>query len=247
MVRYPPKSPARAGLRLALLAGALLPLPAAALAAGAGDGARAAAKPRVIELGRGQGSPRPSCPRSCEAIGRVTGYQVLAGGRRRLYRAPADGKIVAWSITLARPRLSQIRFFNDFYGSPPRARLAILRPGARNRFRLTGQSHSVDLTRYLGQRPVFALQQPLTVKRGYFIALTVPTWAPAFATGLSLDNAWRASRPRRRCRDVKRRDAQQQRKSLRAYGCVYATARLLYTATMVATPAAEKPSRRRAR
>lgn len=189
----------------------------------------------TVELGSSALQLRPSCPQACEAVGRVSGYQVLSEGRRHVYRAPFDGKVVSWSIVLSKPRASQIKFFDEFYGTPPRARLSVLRPGGRNRFRLTGQSQTVNLTEYLGQRPVFALERPLTVKRGYFVAVTVPTWAPSFATGLSRDNAWRASRPKSKCRDVKRKSAHQRRKSIVAYGCVYRTARLLYTATVVRT------------
>jgi hypothetical protein len=223
----PVRGVARRGLVLLAVAGLLAP----ALAA-AEPTARSAAK-RTVVLGESRPVPRPSCPRSCEAVGRVTGYQVLANGSRYLHRAPADGKIVAWSITLSRPRASQVTFFNDFYGSPPSARLSVLRTGKRNSFTLTGQGPTENLSRYLGETPVFALDQPLTIRKGYFVAITIPTWAPSFATGLSTDNAWRASRPRGKCRQVKRQDAHQQRQSARTYGCLYKTARLIYTATMV--------------
>ena len=38
----------------------------------------------------------------------------------------------------------------------------------------------------------------LNVKKGYLIALTVPSWAPALALGMGNDTSWRASRARRR-------------------------------------------------
>lgn len=225
-----PQARPRVPALLAALAALAVLVPVAA--AGAQAVPRAAAK-RTIVLGESRPVPRPSCPQSCEAIGRVTGYQVLTNGSRYLYRAPANGKIVAWSMVLARPRASQVTFFNGFYGSPPQARLSVIRAGARNAFKLTGQSPTVNLTPYLGQSPIFALETPLTVRRGYFVALTIPTWAPSFATGLSTDNAWRASRPKGKCRQVKRQDAHQRRNSTRPYGCLYKTARLIYSATLV--------------
>jgi hypothetical protein len=69
------------------------------------------------------------------------------------------------------------------------------------------------------------------VKKGYMVALTVPTWAPAFAVDLSSQEGWRSSRDARRCADVRQRAAQQRVGGLRTYGCFYRTARILYTAT----------------
>jgi len=90
------------------------------------------------------------------------------------------------------------------------------------------------LSPFLGQTVRFGAS--LKVQRGDVVGLTVPTWAPAFAEGLSAKNAWRASRLPGRCTEATdvRQGSPQQRVGRRAtYGCRYSTARLLYTVTVV--------------
>jgi hypothetical protein len=189
-------------------------------------------------------APRPSasCPSNCQAIGRVTGFQVQQGSRHNPYRATRAGKVVGFSITLGEPSDEQQRFFNRLFGSPAEARISVLRPAKlKRRARLTGQSEVFDLEPYFGSRPTFALRRPLSVKRGYVIALTVPTYAPAFAVGLARDEAWRSSRDPAHCDDVQQAAAQETRGSIASYRCFYRTARLLYTAIVITTP---KPTKR---
>jgi hypothetical protein len=190
----------------------------------------------LIELGATQNPPAPGCPDKCQAVGRVTGYQVQQGTVRNPFRVKQRGKIVAFTITLGTPRQDQIDFFNNIFGGPPQARLVILREGTRRRHRVTGRSHLFELQNYFGSSPTFALERPLTVRKGYVVALTVPTWAPAFVYDLAGDEAWRSSREADKCDDVRQDAAQDDRGSLRAYGCFYRNARLLYTATMVPDP-----------
>jgi hypothetical protein len=181
--------------------------------------------------------PFPSCPADCQAIGRVTGFQVQQGARKNPYQATRDGKVVGFSVTLGKPTAKQTRFFNDLFGGSPRAQISILRPAkTRRRHRLTGQSEVFDLEPYLGSRPTFALARPLSVKKGYVIALTVPTWAPAFSVNLSKDEAWRSSRNPGACDDVQQAAAHERRDTVRTYRCFYRTARLLYTAIFISDP-----------
>jgi hypothetical protein len=201
-----------------------------------------AASARVTELGAGAPSARSNCPNDpCEAIGRVTGYQGRSGSVRNPFRIPRSGKIVAFTVNLAQVTSAQIDFFNNLYGSPPSVRLAILRKGKTRRTRLSHrlirQSELYNVQRYLGSSPSFALDEPLVVKRGYLVALTVPTWVPAFAfSGLSSSNWWRSSRRKDACRNATQRAAQQRVGGKRTYGCTYRRARLLYTATYVPDP-----------
>lgn len=184
-------------------------------------------------------APRPSasCPANCQAIGQVTGFQVQQGTRKNPYRVTRDGKVVGFSITLGTPSDEQKRFFTRLFGGPSQARVAVLRPAKlKRRHRLTGQSEVFELEPYFGSRPTFALRRPLTVKRGYVIALTVPTWAPAFSVGLGKDEAWRSSRNPAQCDDVQQSAAQEARGSIVRYSCFYRTARLLYTAIVITTP-----------
>ena len=212
---------------LAVLAGAALSL------AGAAHGA-------PVELGATSDAPPVSCPgNECTAIGRVTGYQVLhQGGRRNPFKVTRAGRIVAFTLSLGKPNETQMAFFEERFGSTPKARLAILVPGRRREHRLVAQSEVFDLSRYLGSAPTFALRRPLRVAKGAIVALTVPTWAPAFSVNLGDGDAWRASRPARRCAGdhLFERAAQQKLRSRKPYGCLYRKARLRYSATFVPDP-----------
>jgi hypothetical protein len=203
-------------------------------------GAAGGAARKVTVLGATQSTPAPSCPTSpCEAVGSVTGFQATAGAVRRPFQAPYDGKVVAWSITLSKPKSSQQQFFNDFYDAPPEARLAVIKqvPNKKPpRYKLLRQSPTIVLSPYLGTTPIFALDRPLTVRKGNTVALTIPTWASAFAVGLADNSGWRASRKTGKCTrppDIKESRPQQRIGSDKQYACFYRTARLLYTATLV--------------
>ncbi len=203
-----------------------------------GLGAAGQAGGTRVVLGAGP-LPQPSCPKPpCLAIGSVTGFQARTPAGNLPFRVPERGEITAWTITLALPTNKQRSFFNDFFGPPPEARIAILKriPGTRPpRYKLRGQSPIRVLTPYLGQRVRFGLSRPLQAQPGNIVALTVPTWAPAFGISLSGKNVWRASRHQGRCsspKDLRRSRPHQIPDSKRAYGCRYRGYRLLYTATL---------------
>ncbi|HET7416074.1 MAG TPA: hypothetical protein VFJ61_00400 [Solirubrobacterales bacterium] len=192
----------------------------------------------TVILGQTSTEPDPSCPElPCQAIGSVTGFQVNNGQTRSPFEVPHDGTIKAWTLTLAQPTNSQRSFFNGFFGTPPEARLAILRlvPGTNPpRYSLRSQGSVKVLSPYLGQTVKFGSN--LEVEKGDIVGLTVPTWAPAFAQELSADNAWRASREPGACKnatDIRQGEPLQQVNRRATFGCKYTTARLLYTATLV--------------
>jgi hypothetical protein len=167
----------------------------------------------------------------------VTGFQVSTGQSKLPFRVTRSGRVKAWTLTLAQPTNRQRSFFNGFFGTPPEARLAILRrvPGTQPpRYNLRRQGAIRVLSPYLGQTVRFGAS--LRVRKGDIVGLTIPTWAPAFAQDLSARNAWRASRMPGECTDTTavRQGRPQQRVGERAtYGCRYRTARLLYTVTVV--------------
>ena len=211
----------------AVLAGALWP------------GAAGAAR-QVTVLGQTQNAPAAACPQSpCEAVGSVTGFQAVAGSVAKPFVVPFNGRMIAWSISMSKPKSSQQSFFNNFYGSPPEARISVLSQVTGKsppRYTLLRQGPTVVLTPFLGSNVTFALDQPLIVKQGNVIGLTIPTWAPAFAVGLTDNSGWRASRLAGKCTqtaDIKQSHPQQKVGSDKQYGCFYKTARLLYTATIV--------------
>jgi hypothetical protein len=223
----------RARLAAAALAiGALAAMVALVAGAGAAPTVRA-----TVVLGQTGNPPNPSCPGlPCQAVGSVTGFQVDNGQLKLPFNVPREGKITAWALTLAQPTPKQRSFFNTFFGTPPEARLAILRRVPRTnppRYSLQRQGAVKVLSPYLGQTVKFGASLP--VERGEIVALTVPTWAPAFAQGLPADNSWRASRAPGKCTNATDvRQGQPQTKVGRrvTYGCRYNTARLLYTATL---------------
>lgn len=225
---------ARGRLAVAAVAAGLV---ATLVALVAGTSAAAPARITVV-LGQTATVPDPSCPElPCQAVGSVTGFQLSNGQARLPFRVPADGRITAWTLTLSQPTNKQRSFFNGFFGAPPEARLAIIRrvPGTNPpRYNLRRQSAIRVLSPYLGQTVRFSTS--LTARRGDIVALTVPTWAPAFAEGLPGSNTWRASRAPGRCTnttDVRQGEPHVRVGARMTYGCRYSTARLLYTATLV--------------
>ena len=203
----------------------------------AGAGAATSSRTTVV-LGSTAAAPDPSCPElPCQAVGSVTGFQVSNDQKSLPFQVPTDGEVKAWTLTLAQPTNKQRSFFNGFFGTPPEARLAILRriPATDPpRYELLQQGSIRVLSPYLGQTVKFGAS--LTVHKGDIVALTIPTWAPAFAQGLTARNAWRASREAGKCTNTTavRQGQPQEKVGRRAtYGCRYATARLLYTATIV--------------
>lgn len=230
----------RRRLSAALLAAAL----AAAAIALAGGPASAGAAPKTTVLGAASVAV-PSCPDSCQAIGKTTGFQTAIGKTKSPFAAPFTGAIVAWSIKMSRPSSKQIDFFEEFFEGPPSARISVLKPikkqikAGKPIYKLKGQSPVEELAPFLGTTTTFALQHPLTVKQGQIVALTVPTWAPAFAVNQGGGSTWAASRKRNKCNkaaDIQAGSAQEKVGSDRSYSCVYKTARLLYSATVVARP-----------
>jgi hypothetical protein len=195
----------------------------------------APAQAKIIEIGQTTDTATPSCPRTCNAISRTTGYQAKVGPKRGLFTVPQDGRIVAWTIQLSKPGPSQIKFFNENLGGEASAGISILRPGKHLFNRTISTSSIYKLTPFFGQTVQFALSKTLIVHKGDLIALNVPTWAPSLAVGLGGDTSWRASRAKDKCRDTQTQTNQDPGKNTQ-YLCLYRTARLLYSATLVTSP-----------
>jgi hypothetical protein len=213
---------------------------------------------QVVVLGQTAEAPPASCPGKivnnvevtpCRVEGHVTGFQAVAGGVPRPFEVPFNGKIVAWSITLAKPSTTEtpttsneVGFFDEFLGTPSQARIGILRPveGSKPpKYTLVRQSPLEVLNPYFGTTPIFALERPLSVLQGQIVALTIPTWAPMFAFNVQDDNTWRGSRLPEHCaskEDIQNGNPQQGVGKTKTYGCYYSNARLLYTATLVKKP-----------
>ena len=215
-------------MRRALLALTLL---AAAPLLGTGT-----ARAEIVEVGALEEGVRGSCPRTCLAVSRTTGYQAKVGPNRGLYTVPRDGRIVAWRIALGAPGPGQIEFFEERLGGESRAALVVLEPGPRLRHRVVRKSPLEELEPWFGQSVQFPLARSLPVKEGQILALTVPTWAPALAVNLGGDTSWRASRGRGQCDETSEQSALLGRRRRAQFYCLYRTARLTYSATLISTP-----------
>ena len=215
--------------------------------------------------GGGLGAAAPATPScgartaNCSVLATVTGFQTRIGNQRKPFLVGSPGRIVAWSIKLSKPSRRDTRCLTrgctirDSEGRRVRfrgfgrskARLSILRPVRRAIkrgkpvFRLIARSPVERLRRFFGTTTTFTLERPIKVGRGLVVALTTPTWVPAFATNQSRFTKWRASRRKGECGAGQARRAKPHRVegSLRLYGCVFKHTRLLYSATMVKRPA----------
>jgi hypothetical protein len=205
-------------------------------AAGAALALPSAAQAAVIEVGQVPTAPKANCPTNCLVVSRTTGYQAKVGPTRGLMTIPRDGRIVAWTVTLGAPGRRQIQFFNSRLGGEATAQITVLRRGSRLRGRVMAQGEPMKLAPYFGTTAQFPLERSLPVKKGWVVALTVPTWAPVLGDGLGGDTSWRASRPKGGCDDTTAPTAQTRTNQLAQYWCLYRTARLAYSATLVTTP-----------
>src|SRR3954453_12105839 len=125
---------------VAVFAGVL----AAVLATGEAVGAA-----RVSVLGAAAPAA-PSCPTSCQAIGKTTGFQTSITGARSPFAVPFRGRIVAWSIKTGAPSTkpnpqnnnqSDYDFFVKTFGGPPKRRISLLTP-IRNK---KNQGHQANM------------------------------------------------------------------------------------------------------
>lgn len=219
-------------MALAALAVTVIAMPALAVAA-------------ISEVGPIPGEtalPDPACPaKPCLAISRTTGYQVKVGDARDTHVVKEDGRIVAWTIKLSRPGKKQIEFFEKNLGGESTAQLTVLRPGNKLYARVLAQGEPVELEPYFGQTAQFPLARSIPVKKGNVIGLSVPTWAPALAINQPGTVSWRASRPKGGCNDFSKATAQTSTNNITRFFCLYRTARITYTATVVSDP---KPTAR---
>jgi hypothetical protein len=181
----------------------------------------------------------PSCPASpCLAVSRTTGFQVKVGTTKNPMNIPREGSLVAWSITLAKPTAAQIKYFNSSEGGPAEAGIAVLAPQTKPNlsYKLIASGPTVKLQQYFGETAQFPLPTSIPVKKGELIALTVPTWAPALALNFTNATSWRASRSKAECTSTSTQTSHTVIGTSVQYYCLYQTARLTYSATLISTP-----------
>jgi hypothetical protein len=190
-------------------------------------------------IGSSKQAAVPSCPATpCLAVSRTTGLQVKVGSANHPMSIPRNGTIVAWTITLAKPTSAQIKYFNTNEGGAAEAALAVLAPQHKPNlsYKLVAQSPLIKLQPYFGETAQFPLETTIPVKKGEELGLTVPTWAPALALGFGGDTSWRASRSKSQCTSTSTQTSHTRVGSAVQYYCLYQTARLTYSATLISTP-----------
>jgi hypothetical protein len=204
--------------------------------------ATAAPASGAVTLGTA-GAGAASCPVSCLVEARVTGFQTTVGALKAPTIAPAAGRISSWSVNLGSPDKTALAYFKKRFG-PASARLSILKPirskSGKRRYRLLRQSPVQALKPHFGKIATFSLPRPLKIGKGQRIALTIPTWAPAFSVGHTDGTTWRASRTPTRRRgkcftneglaNLNAGSPQQKPGTDRSYSCSYRGAMLLYSA-----------------
>jgi hypothetical protein len=178
----------------------------------------------------------------CLAVSRTTGFQMGVNTMSSMFVLPRSGRIVAWTIQLGKPTSAQIKFFDENEGGAPAANISVLQPEKTSRsvpkytYKLVAQSPLIQLEPYFGLTVEFPLTTTLEAEKGDVIALTVPTWAPALALGYEKNTSWRASRPTSQCSVTDTQTAHVKIGKTRQYDCLYQTARLTYSATLISTP-----------
>jgi len=218
----------------------------AVLAAFAALALPAAAPAKITELGQLPDGVLGACPLDCQAVSRTTGYQAKVGPDRTLYQAPADGRIVAWTVALGNPGPKQSAFFAERLGGESQAAIVVLAIEKKLVRRIVAKAPLMKLTDYFGSVAQFPLEQTLAIKKGQYIGLSVPSWAPALQLGLGNDSSWRASRSKRLCTDpavTSTQTALLGNRGASEFGCLYKTTRLTYSATFIPTPTPASRSR----
>jgi hypothetical protein len=195
-----------------------------------------AASAKITEIGALPAGVRGGCPENCQAVSRTTGYQAKVGPDRALYQVPADGRVVAWTIALGKPGPKQTAFFTERLGGESQAALVILAPDKKLSRQVVAKAPLQTLTDYFGTIVQFPLDRSLPVKKGQYIGLTVPSWAPALQIGLGSDTSWRASRPADSCVAGPAQTALVGTRASARFACLFRTARLTYSATFISTP-----------
>jgi hypothetical protein len=204
--------------------------------------AASTASAKTYELGASTDGASVSCPDNCFVVTRTTALQVRTGTLRYPTTVPKSGRIVAFTLQLGSLSDRQIHFFNSTYGGTSRVQLTVLRQQARpaRSFEVVATTGVFKIQPSFGTTVQFPLKTTLAARKGDIVALTVPTWAPVLAVNLPKEDGWRASRADS-CTDLLTQTAQMTLGNATQYKCLYQTARVTYTSTLITTPVAPTP------
>lgn len=199
----------------------------------------------ILELGP-LGTATPGCPGFTPANCRIgvvkqTGFQAKVGTTKNFSTANANGYIVAWTIPLPALTTTQVREASKTRGGAPRAQIVVLAPLGSSKFKVVGRSPMVDLSRYMGTSPTFALAKALPIKKGQVVGITVPSWAPSLQLGVGSDTSWRSTRPLKEAAadNFTTQRALVGETTTGTFTALYQRARLVYSTTFIPNPTAK--------
>ena len=204
--------------------------------------AASTASAKTYELGASTDGASVSCPDNCFVVTRTTALQVRTGTLRYPTTVPKSGRIVGFTLQLGSLSDRQIHFFNSTYGGTSRVQLTVLREQTRpaRSYEVVATTGVFKVQPFFGTTVQFPLKTTLAARKGDIVALTVPTWAPVLAVNLPKEDGWRASRAGS-CTDLLTQTAQMTLGNATQYKCLYQTARVTYTASLITTPVAPTP------
>ena len=207
----------------------------------------APASAQIIELGATT-TPLavPTCPvgvtkANCTIIlTETTAIATLSDAMAYPTTVKTAGRIVAYTVGMAKLAKSDITGLNARYGGTSQVMLTVLAPGKSRFYSVVAQSPMQHAEPYFGGVVQFPLTTTLPVVAGDVVALTVPTWAPVLSIGLPNKSfQYRASRSTG-CTNFAFQTAQLTIGDNTQYRCFYNGTRVQYSVTEITTPVVPK-------
>jgi hypothetical protein len=233
--------------RFSLLTAALVPIALGLVSA--------PASAKLVELGA-TNTPlaRPACPPNTPpakcfiVLTRTTALQSVSDSVVNPTTVQTAGWIVSFTVGLSQlstNATTEKGFLHQLdvtYGGTPQIAITVLKRGPKHQFTVAGQTPLFHVLPYLGQLltmplslpPNFTQFNPLPVKPGEVVGLTVPTWAPVLSYNLTSNKfAYRQSR-KANCKNAAAGEtAQMSIGANTQYLCSYAGTRVEYSASEI--------------
>jgi hypothetical protein len=213
--------------------------------------AAGAASAKTVELGATSTPVQaPACPSGvpksqCTIIlTETTALETASDNVTYPTTVKSAGRIVAYTLGLAKLAKADITTLNSLYGGVSYAELAVLRKqtgtkATQRLYTLVATSKPNFIQPWFGQVTTWPLTASLPVKAGDVVALTVPTWAPVLAINLPAKPfQYRASRATG-CALQSTFSTQNSQLTIgntKQYLCFYTATRVEYTATEITSP-----------
>lgn len=210
----------------------------------------ASASASIVELGQTT-SPvvAPACPAGVSKVNctiiltETTALETLADGVAYPTTVKTSGRIVAFTVGLAKLTKADVSGLDSAYGGTSRIAITVLKPGKnklQRQWTVRDQSPLFHVQPWFGHVVQFPLTTSLDAQKGDTIALAVSTWAPILSISLPAKQfQYRASRATQ-CTTYNIQTAQLTIGANTQYKCFYVSTRVQYTATEVTTPGAPK-------